>query len=209
MTTIDENQPRPHAKRRTYVVHSRLQWAVALQLLGVLAAVALLYLGSILLLGRYIRLLNPEETRLLYVSFNDLYWTLAMVMITGVALYQTHHVAGPAQVIERAVRALQDGDYDQRLTLRPRDYLMSLAEAVSNLSSHMREQNECRRQLLQELSTPRTQLTLGFATLRRAGEPRLRGRRPRGATTDSPSRPCRGSPQSPSGIRRARSAPSH
>ncbi len=153
MTSIDETQPRPHAKRRTYVVHSRLQWAVALQLLGVLGAVALLYLGSILLLGRYIRLLNPEETRLLYVSFNALYWTLAMVLITGVALYQTHHVAGPAQVIERAVRALQDGDYDQRLTLRPRDYLMSLAEAVSNLSSHMREQNECRRQLLQELST--------------------------------------------------------
>ncbi len=152
MTTIDENPGRPHEKRRTYVVHSRLQWSVAFQLLAVLGAVALLYLGSILVIGRYIRLLSPEETRLLYVSFNALYWTLAMVLITGVALYQTHHIAGPAQVIERAVRALQDGDYDQRLNLRPRDYLISLADAVASLGSHMREQDEHRQQLLQELS---------------------------------------------------------
>ena len=152
MSTSEETGSRPYAKRRTYVVHARLQWAVALQLLGVLGAVALLYIGSMLLLGRYIRLLNPEETRLLYVGFNVLYWTIAMVMITGVALYQTHHIAGPSWVIERAVRAMQAGDYEQRLTLRPRDYLMPLADAIADLRSHMREQDEGRQQLLQELS---------------------------------------------------------
>ncbi len=153
MDTNDNPTPaRSQIAREDYVVHAQLQWGVALQLVCAIAGFAMLYVAAFMMLGNHIRLLNAEETRLTFLIANLVYWTFAMVMTAMVALYLTHRMAGPAQVIERAVRAMRDGDYGQRLALRPGDYLQSLAEAVFELRDELASSEDLRQQAAQKLA---------------------------------------------------------
>jgi len=142
-------------KRERYFVDPLLQLAVLVPLLTVMGIVAIAYVTSItLLLGDPARkALTVDETRTLFLRANGVYFIIAVVGVGAVAIFLTHRVAGPAGVIERAVRGLKNGEYSQRLSLRPHDYLKPVALAVTDLRNHLRAQDEHRRQLLEALAT--------------------------------------------------------
>ncbi len=149
----EQDQPRPHVKRR-YLIDWRLQLSLVLPLLGVLGIVGLAYAAAIYVLPGEAALtaMTAKETRTLFFYANSIYYAIAIAALLSVALFLSHRVAGPAQVIERAVRGLRRGNYEERTSLRPSDRLVTLAEAVAELREHLREQNSRRRHLLQQVA---------------------------------------------------------
>lgn len=122
-------------RRLIYMVDRKLQLAVAAQLLGVLAGVAVLYVVGLLVLaggGGSDGLTAGEVLRA-----NLIYFVLAAAILGVVALLITHRIAGPAFVVERAVRGMTRGDHTARLELRKRDYLKPLAAAVEELRAEL------------------------------------------------------------------------
>ena len=151
----DDPSPKPSFYRRErYFVDSRLQLALALPMLAILVVVALAYVAAVYLLPGQValKMMTAEETRSLFLRANLIYFVLAGAALAAGAIYVTHRIAGPAGVIERAVRSMQGGDYSARLALRPRDDLRSLAAAVTNLCRQLREQEEQRQQLVEEVA---------------------------------------------------------
>ena len=130
--------------RRIYLVDRKLQLTVAAQLLGVLAGVAALFVVGVLVVsgGRTDGLTAGDVLRA-----NLIYFVLAAAILCVVALLITHRIAGPAFVVERALRGMRRGDFSQRLELRRRDYLKPLALAVEEL----REELQRREQACEEL----------------------------------------------------------
>ena len=80
------------------------------------------------------------------------YFALATAGLGSVALFLSHRIAGPAFVIERALRSLRDGDPGERLSLRPGDSLQELARAARELREHLGEREDRRRGLLQQIA---------------------------------------------------------
>ncbi|HEX5138074.1 MAG TPA: hypothetical protein VFY93_13945, partial [Planctomycetota bacterium] len=66
-----------------------------------------------------------------------IYLLLAAALLGVVALLITHRIAGPAFVVERALRGMTRGDHSARLELRRRDYLKPLAAAVEELRAEL------------------------------------------------------------------------
>jgi len=118
-------------RRRIYMVDRKLQLAVAGQLLLVLAGVAVLYVVGVLLLsgGSGPESLSAGEV----LRANLIYFLLGAAILGVVALLITHRIAGPAFVVERALRGMMRGDHTSRLELRKRDYLKPLAAVVEEL----------------------------------------------------------------------------
>ena len=151
----DNPSPKPGFYRRDrYFVDPRLQLALALPMLAILVVVALAYVAAVYLLpGEFaLKTMTAGETRSLFLRANLIYFGLACAALLPSAIYVTHHIAGPAGVIERAVRSMQGGDYSRRLALRPGDHLLSLAEAVADLRKQLSEAEEQRRQLVKEVA---------------------------------------------------------
>lgn len=127
-------------RRKKYVVDRDLQFAVAAQLLGVLGGVAVLYgVGLYLLTGgdRAGELTAQEVLRA-----NLIYFLLAVAILVVVSLLLTHRIAGPAFVLERALRAMLRRDYSARIHLRRRDYLKPLAASVEELRVELERRRE-------------------------------------------------------------------
>jgi len=121
--------------RRIYIVDGKLQLTVAAQLLGALAAVAVLYIVGLYLLSNGG---GPEGlTAGEVLRANLIYFVLAAAIMGVVAVLLMHRIAGPAFVVERAVRAMVRGDHTARLDLRKRDYLKPLAAAVEELRAEL------------------------------------------------------------------------
>ena len=117
------------------MVDRKLQLAVAAQLLGVLAGVAALYAVGVLVLsgGGGSEGLTARDV----LRANVIYFALAAAILGVVALLITHRIAGPAFVVERALRGMTKGDHTARLELRKRDYLKPLAAAVEELRAEL------------------------------------------------------------------------
>ena len=96
--------------------------------------------------------MTADETRSLFMRANIIYFGIAAAGVGAAAVYLTHRIAGPLVVIERALQAMQRGDYSQRLSLRPRDFLHSLVAAVAELRSRLAEEAEQRRRLVEEVA---------------------------------------------------------
>ena len=145
---------RPWYKRKRYIVDSRLQFAFALPMLAIVLTVALAYLAAIHVIpGEAAReTMTAAETRTVLLRANVFYYAFTAVAVVCVALFVSHRIAGPAFVIERAVRAMGRGDFDDRLSLRPSDYLKSLASAVTELREQIRLEDQERRRLIAELA---------------------------------------------------------
>ena len=148
------NAKRPHSRRGRYFIDARLQLALAVPLLGILAVVAVAYVAAIYLLPgeTALKSMTADETRSLFMRANIIYFAIAAIGVGSAAVYLTHRIAGPLFVIERALQAMQRGDYSQRLSLRPRDFLQSLATAVTKLRSQLAEEAEQRRRLVEEIA---------------------------------------------------------
>ncbi len=151
----DKERQRPTVKRTHYFIDARMQLALVLPLLAVLAIVGLAYVAAIYLLpgGVALQTLTAEETHQLFRRANTTYYAITVVMVGAVAIFLTHRIAGPARIIERALRDLLRGDRDQRIALRPDDSLQSLATTVNELSSQLQEQETRRAKLIQEIDS--------------------------------------------------------
>jgi hypothetical protein len=142
------------SKREKYVSkETGLQWAVTLQILAALAGVAVLYaIGIYVLPGEEaLEDLNAEETRAFLLRANLIYFILATGIIGTLAMLLMHRIAGPARVMRQAVEAMENGNYESRLSLRRFDYLKPLAASIANLRDDLRRQEAKRRELLKTL----------------------------------------------------------
>ncbi len=141
------------AQRRRYIVDPKLQYRVAFQILGALLGVAALWIvGMMVLAGpESVSQLEPLEVRQLLFRVNAIYFGLGATIVVVLTLLLTHRVAGPAFVIGRALRTMQDGEYDVRLSLRDNDFLTSLAGDVNKLAQRLGEQHTKRDELLADL----------------------------------------------------------
>jgi prepilin-type N-terminal cleavage/methylation domain-containing protein len=151
----DTKKRRTAVKRTHYFIDARLQLAMVLPLLAVLALVGLAYVAAIYLLPgeMVLQTMTSEETREMFRRANTTYFAIAAVLLTSVAIFLTHKIAGPARIIERTLRGLLRGERDQRIALRPDDSLQSLATAVNELSSQLQEQDARRAKLIQEIDS--------------------------------------------------------
>ncbi len=140
--------------RTRVLVDWRFQLALAGPLLGVLVMAAAAYAVAVYLLPGEAALtaMNAEETRRMLLRASAVYFALATAGLGSVALFLSHRIAGPAFVIERALRSLRDGDPGERLSLRPGDSLQELARAARELREHLGEREDRRRGLLQQIA---------------------------------------------------------
>ena len=120
-----------------------------------LAIVGLAYVAAIYLLPGEMALqtMTVEETWRLFRRANTTYYAITVVLRAAVAIILSHRIAGPARIIERALRGLLRGESDQRIALRPEDSLKPLATAVNELSSQLQEQEARRAKLIQEIDS--------------------------------------------------------
>jgi len=144
----------PRHRRRRYLVDAGLQVAIALQLLGVLAGIGLLYTVGLFVLPDESALgaLAPAELRRVLLKANAIYFALGGAIICVLAILLTHRPAGPALVLRRAVEAMRRGDFDERLSLRRRDYFKPLAAALAELRADLLARDEERARALADLS---------------------------------------------------------
>jgi HAMP domain-containing protein len=152
---VSDEPARSIVKRERYLIEARSQFALALPLVAIPLVVALAYALAIYLLPGEVALsaMTPEEARRISFHASLLYLAFATVAMAAAAVFLTHRFVGPARVIERAIREMSAGKYDQRVSLRPRDHLQSLASALMDLRDQLRERDERRRQLVRELAS--------------------------------------------------------
>ncbi len=150
---MSDQSDRAPIKRSRYVVDTRLQWGFALPVLGIVLVMSGAYALAIYVLPGTSALtsLTAAETRDLFLHANLLYAGLTALLLVGVALLLAHRIAGPAVVIERAVKSLCRGEYEHRLSLRPGDQLHSLAGAVAELCGRLHDAEQRRERVLGEV----------------------------------------------------------
>ncbi|MHC4547453.1 MAG: hypothetical protein ACYTEZ_01640, partial [Planctomycetota bacterium] len=149
----DQAAPRQRIRRRRYIVDWRLQLNVTAHLLGVLAGIALLHTLAVFVLPgpEALAAMDGEKVRQVLVRANVIYFTLACAILAVVALLLTHRIAGPAFVLERAIRSMRQGDFSQRIHLRQRDHLKPLAAALDQLRREIGERERERSRILADL----------------------------------------------------------
>ena len=158
---MSDSQPKQRRsfRRLSYLVNNRMQLTMAFYMLAVMVGVAGLYLAALFLLPGQgtIEQLNAQETREVMLRANLIYFVLAACILFTVIILVSHRVAGPAFVVERALKGINAGDLEQRLSLRKRDYLKSMANEVNTLAQSLRERQELLGDLdrcLQEQDVP-------------------------------------------------------
>ena len=140
-------------KRRITIVDKKLQFSLAITLTSVMTGMAGLYALAIYVLPSTgaLERMNAQETRTFFLGINMVYFALATMILFTVALLLTHRIAGPAMVIERAVRSALQGDFSQRLSLRKRDHLRELADTISNWRDHLQSSESEQRRCIADL----------------------------------------------------------
>ena len=127
-------------RRRKIIVDPKFQVKVAVYVGGSLLAIAVNYVGAVLIFGGNVYQPHTgEEVRDLLIEMSIVFTGLAAIHLMGLAFILTHRVAGPTLVLERALKGLREGDYSNRMTLRNRDCLQTLAAEVQKLSLHLQK----------------------------------------------------------------------
>ena len=95
-------------RRRHVLVDPSLQLRLGFYIAGVFAVVAAAYVLAIYVLfdQASMQALSAQEVRELFLRANLLYGGYALIFLVAGGIWLLHRIAGPALVIERAVRAL-------------------------------------------------------------------------------------------------------
>ena len=132
---MENNKPKKFARKR-YFVAPKFQVRYIGVILGLMVATAALcsyvvYYNSLILLGEKLANVYPQGRLvaiLRTVNFRVLLSVIMMsplVVILGVIL--SHRIAGPINRMERFLNDVAAGDLSSRITLRPKDELIPLA----------------------------------------------------------------------------------
>jgi len=129
-------------RRWRYVVDWRAQFGTALQIVGVLAAICLICAVGVNFVksNEALEAMAPEAIRNFLFRATSVQFVINAITLTILAVYLTHRFAGPAFVLERAVRESLKGDHSRPVKLRERDYLKPLAGAVEELRHRAEDQ---------------------------------------------------------------------
>ncbi len=137
-------------RRKNYVTDLRMQLSVSLSMVGMLVAVCSVYAVTLWLMsdwGSVSEEWSSNQATSIAMLVNGVFFMVALLSSIVVSIIATHRIAGPAMVIERAVRGLCEGDFEKRLTLREKDHLKSLAASVRELRTMMLEERKDQRRL--------------------------------------------------------------
>lgn len=142
---------RPWVWRRRYVIDRPLQMGIAAHLMAGLGGVALLCAAAlyVFLGGQTVPGLDPLRRFLLIA--NATYFVLAAGILTLLTVLLTHRFAGPAFVMQQAIRGMLTGDFGKRLNLRRKDYLKDLAADLDQLRHAWVRHDETTRIALADL----------------------------------------------------------
>lgn len=136
----NSSRPRPHARRQWVVVpHYQKQLAMALAILQI--NTGLLYLGVMQFRVRDLaeRAIDQREFLNLNLWMEFLPWTLGISAVVAVVawflgLFFSNSIVGPIPRLRRFLLALGQGDFSQRLKLRPGDALEPLSLDLNRLA---------------------------------------------------------------------------
>ena len=150
---IDEPKPQNH-KRHNFILDRAWQLAVFRNVAGVALAAGLLQMVFTYAISSQDPLDRRSGEQIGYLAFAANGWFLALMFfgLWAVMARVTHAVVGPAMVIKRAVDGLVVGEFDNRLTLRKRDYLKELAASVKVLHDQLKAREEISRELVETLA---------------------------------------------------------
>jgi hypothetical protein len=132
-------------RRWRYVVDWRSQIGTAMQIVAVLAGICLVCSVAV----KYVKsdealeLMSGEGVRTFLYRVTAAQFIVSAVTLGILAVYLTHRFAGPAIALERAIRALTEGNTERKLHLRARDYLKEVGAAVEAL--RVREETRAKR----------------------------------------------------------------
>lgn len=122
--------------RKKFLVDPSVQMPLAVAVIGTVVAFSALYLATVLILGAEGSTLDDPSSRAatrLGVAVTGAYFLLVLVAVTVVIIRMTHRFAGASRVLEQAARAMLQGDFAQRMTLRKKDLLQSLRAALGEV----------------------------------------------------------------------------
>ena len=138
----------PPFKRRQYLVDRPYQLRFVTRLfMGVLgvAVASSLIASSILWRQLYTPELGttgPLVTGLVAVSATllvELLLSIPLIFFLGIR--QSHRVVGPVKRIKATLQAIGEGDFSQRLTLRPGDALEDMAQAINTMAEALQQRS--------------------------------------------------------------------
>ncbi len=135
----------PPYPRKQYLVDRGYQLRFAARLFGVILAVAVVtaLTASALVWNR---LYAPDQdARLLVVALITIAATLLVELLVAIPLVfflgvrQSHRVIGPMNRLKRALQAIGQGDFSQRVQLRQGDALEDLGRSINKMAESLQK----------------------------------------------------------------------
>jgi nitrate/nitrite-specific signal transduction histidine kinase len=138
----------PPIRRKRYLVEHQLQLRLARSALVFMMAgcaftgFAVFYATFTVLSAKLVGIY--PQSRLAEI-FHSLYFTLcmALLLVTPVIFYAaivfSHRLAGPLPKMYRVLRDIGGGNFDARITLRKKDFLVELANAINAMAAQLKD----------------------------------------------------------------------
>ncbi len=134
--------------RKQFIVDKKIQARLAIELLVILVAVPFLAWLDIFLLGSYIFseqiAWHDVDKSVLGITtlilgkqwfFVVLLYAINIVIISFILLYYSHRFAGPVIKVNQCLRQLAEGNLDQNIRLRKRDFFRELEDGVNTVAN--------------------------------------------------------------------------
>lgn len=138
--------------RRTQVITDRklqmrfARFVIAFVFISAIVTAVAIFSTTFLLMGEKLANVYPQG-RLVAIFRSVFIWALislgaVLPFIYWGAIIFSHRIAGPLPKIYRALAAIGQGDFDQRITLRKRDELVDLANAINQMAAALKEREQ-------------------------------------------------------------------
>lgn len=144
MTRQDQGEAAPSFTRKRKLIDPRWQLGVACVVSMLLLGTGALYMLGAKLIStkRVVAVVGEDLHQLVATAFDVAFFLGVVALVHHVVVAMTHVVVGPAFVVERGLKQMQDGRRDARFSLREGDYLNPVASAASVLQENLIEQAE-------------------------------------------------------------------
>ncbi|MHC4339069.1 MAG: hypothetical protein ACYSX0_02475 [Planctomycetota bacterium] len=140
-------------RRRHYIIDSKAQIGPTSQIVTTLIIVCIVFAVGLLYFTKDNPLfeMDAAEFRGFILQVFALYLLVSVTIFSVMVISLTHRFVGPANVIQRALNGILEGEYSHRVTLRRKDHLKSLADSVNDVREKLRVRQENRLKLLANL----------------------------------------------------------
>jgi methyl-accepting chemotaxis protein len=138
---------------RHYIIDSKAQIGPTSQIVTTLIIVCSVFAVGLLYFTKDNPLfeMDAAEFRGFILQVFALYLLVSVTIFSVMVISLTHRFVGPANVIQRALNGILEGEYSHRVTLRRKDHLKSLADSVNDVREKLRVRQENRLKLLANL----------------------------------------------------------